>query len=148
MNKTNFISWVAVVVLWLSVGVGCQKDPPEPDPVCKPGCCFGTIGVRFAAPLEGTLIEALGDPVLFEKPVTDLRIPASSCYDKQIVNAFICPLKEEAYFNRLKELSKYPDYKNKRHRVWGVMYEDSTATPPFRPCSKVYYFTFDRIERE
>jgi hypothetical protein len=155
MNKTNFISWAAVGVLWLSVGVGCQKDPPVtsvPEPrSCDDGTCCMTdkAGYSYLLKVENEPADLIADQ-------RDQNIIASinlknaypSVADRpdaiyRISSALFCDLS----INNLKGLSPSAEFGGPytyKYRVWGAIYALKTITFTGQPIT---FFYITRIEK-
>ena len=137
---------IALSLLWLSIGLACKKD--EPEPLCEAvGCCMPTIATRVAATLNGVLV----DPLAVDRPFIIVR---DKVYDKlpfnnqpsQIIMLTMCSEQEEkldAFVRQQQKLSNYNP--QQQYKLWGSVYE-AVWIIPFIPTPQ-YAIKIDRIEK-
>ncbi|UFH53538.1 hypothetical protein [Spirosoma sp. KNUC1025] len=160
--KTNQLrSLAAIGVLWLVLGAGCKKDPPEPDSIfplaCNDGTCCMSGGSRryyYVADLDSVETNLLGSyygqaiGVYFKEPQpkkfnTSFPVTNLKSYVQMIQ---ICELS----FDKTVGLKVIPPgiiadtASTYQYRVWGKLYND----PDFATfdATPVYYLHIDRIK--
>ncbi len=141
--KQNQLYRLAIVgVLWLSIGVGCQKDPPEAQPTsCRDGTCCGVdkgyyryaesyenVPVTLTGPYGGWFLE-------FKKPLPTVTA------EPWITAAEVCSLTLD---NIVRISQQRPDETFIKCRVWGRLYT-ADEIPTFT-IGVPRFFAIDRIE--
>jgi hypothetical protein len=147
MNKTRLSSWAAVGVLWLGMSVGCQKEPPEPDPepACPKGCCSDVGELAFAARLDGLPLKYVGlDVIELQETVTDKVLFDGK--PKQIRFGIPCTTQaqEQLVIDFMAELRKDPKLSVTQYKIWGIAYDSNSST--YIP-DRIYAFKITRFER-
>ncbi len=147
MKQNQLFRLVAMGVLLLCQGVGCQKDPPKP--ACGPGCCSDIATARFAARLEGVLLKSFSSISLtLQTPVPDVDLTDNAAVEeryRKINFALVCLMDETLLRNLRAKLRSDPNFSTQRHKIWGTVYTDPTANSTF-PYPLIYYVKIDRIE--
>lgn len=138
MVKYRLFNQLIAGVLWLLLGAGCQKDPPEPDYTCKRGCCIDDevffVEKLEAEPMDKTssITMVLKSRGVEESVLVCLFQPKNSVFESS------SPTYERQF---PLSTSPTPPY---RFRVWGALYRDRgigfTGIP-------MYWVKFDRVEK-
>lgn len=139
MSKYRLFSQLIVGVLWLILGAGCRKDPPEPSLGCQAGCCFDDVEVNFVQKLVGVEFDKTSAMyMLLKEPVNEndavLVCPLDwPKYDSFPVS-YVFPISP----------SNKPSF---RYRLWGTLYENPNISGGFNPKGRSYWTKIDRIEK-
>ncbi|WP_148562414.1 hypothetical protein [Spirosoma radiotolerans] len=151
MRINQLLNLVAMGVLWLHVGAGCQQDPTLTD--CKNGdCCWPKETNRFVRRLEGSRAGVLGSGFIFQDQLSSSQYgPVQSC--------LMCPVQADQInamklddnmkdnveydgdgnFHLVDSTRAYP------YQVWGTLYELTDI--PKLTSAPVYVFRLDKAEK-
>ena len=149
MKRTQWRSLSAVGVLWLALGAGCQKDPPQSQSCDNGTCCMqDTRQYDYVETIENQPADLLGVTLIFKNllPINNdpLWYNAGTGDKYKSLSAEICSL-SKSKVSSLKNTvplsgSNYPF----RYRVWGkVYYDPNTQTTVATP---VLFISIDRID--
>lgn len=148
--KTNQVYRAAIVgVLWLCVGAGCRKDPPEPVSCSDGTCCMGDMRpYDYVETIANAPADLYGKTLIFKSPLpagndprwynttTGARLQATALGTCSLSDSKVAGLK----WTYPLDGSQGPY----RYRVWGKVYHDRDAQP-IVPVP-VLYIAIDRIE--
>lgn len=145
MKRTQWRSLAAIGVLWLALGAGCQKDPPQPQSCDNGTCCMqDTRQYDYVETIENQPAD-LGGPPFFAKWGLALKngIPTKSQFQARGVQ--VCDLSLTKVINLKQTAPPPPDTSSGpyHYRVWGKVYTDHSI--PLVPPSYMYIY-IDRIE--
>ena len=143
MTKYQLLNQLTVGVLWLVLGAGCQKDPPEPNPS---GCRTGSTNsdLKFVVRLNGVLLQQFSSNfIVLQTPIKDPRLSTSS---NEIYGDVVCPLSSNYIENIVAERKQDPNGSTRQYKLWGVIYEDYLSIP-INPGTRAYLFQVDKIEK-
>ncbi len=135
---------VAMGVLLLCQGVGCQKDPPNPNAAvsCRDGTCCGPKGIHYLYAesyenVPATLTGPYGGWFLeFKKPLP------TGTKDTWKTAAQVCDLTLDDVI-KIKQVT--PNDTLIRCRVWGRLYIGDEI-PIYADFGSPRFFAIDRIE--
>ena len=145
---TYLLRSIALNLLWLSVGLACKKQEPEPECTSK-DCCsqIETAIPRLAARLSGVSIGKLKSDKPFltlNKVVYDSAPFAGQL--KKITLLFLCDGEQEKLTAFAQEQAKVPSYNpSQEYRIWGRIYEVDWLTTFIE--DREYALKIDRVEK-
>ena len=139
---------IALSLLWLSVGLACKKNEPEPECATK-DCCsqLETNIPRLAARLNGVSIGRItqDNPFLTLNEVVYDSEPFAGNL-KKITLLFMCDGEQEKLAAFAQQQAKASDYNsNQKYRIWGRIYEVDWLTTIIP--DREYALKIDRIEK-
>ena len=130
--KQNQLYRLAIVgVLWLSIGAGCQKDPPLPE--CDNGsCCWPGEGLEFVKRANGTPADFDGLAFSFKEAITEFK-------GVSLYGALTCPVQEQevtslnlkanVFFDPVTGKARLADSTQQYpYLVWGIIYKVDIPT--------------------
>ena len=148
--KQNQLYRLAIVgVLWLSIGVGCQKDPPLPK--CDNGsCCWKDQDNKFIKRINNA-------PANFGGLGFGLKEPISEFEGSKLYGAVVCLIQHEQIgkmnleenviidpiTNKVRLVDSTRQYP---YRVWGIVYEVKVLTITGAPLYSVYVEKVERVQ--
>lgn len=142
MSKYRLSIQLIVGVLWLILGAGCRKDPPEP--VCGKGCCSDIGSVRFAAHLNGVLISQFGTMSISLAESVNDKEPFQG-KTKAFSFVLICPKDEALYEQFLAQRKSESNSQNIKYKIWAEAYEDLSVS--LQIPDRIYTVKINRFEK-
>lgn len=142
--KINQLRGIAAVgVLWLCLGVGCRKDPPEPKSCNDGTCCMqDTRDYDYVEYLENAPAD-LGGPPFFSAWGVGLKNPIPTTSQFPARGAQVCDLTLSKVVNLRQTATKDGVAGSYHYRIWGKVYGDRSQTLVAIPIMYIY---IDRIE--
>lgn len=153
MKKTQIRSLAAVGLLWLTLGAGCQKDPPKPNTTlsCTNGtCCMQDAGqYDYVETIENEPADLIRQTLIFKNHLplsNDPKWYKSSTGGKyKSITLSVCSLSQAkiAGLKRTVPLETGAPYPY-TYRVWGKVYHDPNYQTLL--AIPVLFIYVDRIE--
>jgi len=147
MKQSQFYRLAIVGVLWLSIGAGCQKDPPLPK--CDNGsCCWKDQDNKFIKRINNV-------PANFDGISFGLKEAISEFEGRKLTGAIVCENQWEQIgkmnlgrnviidpiTNKVRLVDSTRQYP---YRLWGIVYEVKVLTITGAPLYSVYV---DKVEK-